>query len=84
MPTPALLGPALALVIAFAQPAIAQMARVEKAHLELESAPTSVAAGSVARRVARVAIDDGWHVNASVPTLSYLIPTELTVALPEG
>jgi thiol:disulfide interchange protein len=69
---------------AFAPPASAQMARVEKAHLDLESAPTSVAAGSVARRVARVAIDDGWHVNASVPTLPYLIPTELTVELPAG
>ena len=80
----ALLATATWQVTAWPPPAGAQMAKVEKAHLDFEPAPVSAVAGSVARRVARVIIDDGWHVNAPVPTLSYLIPTELTVELPAG
>jgi len=61
--------------------ASAQIARPEKAHLEIESATS---AGGTASLVARVEIDEGWHVQAHVPTYDYLIPTVLSLDLPPG
>ena len=51
---------------------------------------TLAAAGGKAARGATVAIDisatieAGWHINAHEPTEPYLIPTEVTLALPPG
>jgi suppressor for copper-sensitivity B len=60
------------------------LARVEKAHLSVERAPASAAAGTVVHATAVVLLEDGWHVNAHVPSLDYLIPTDLEVELPAG
>ncbi|HEX9669160.1 MAG TPA: protein-disulfide reductase DsbD domain-containing protein, partial [Thermoanaerobaculia bacterium] len=62
----------------------AQPPDLEKASLTLAADRTAYAPGSAAVVVARVAVEDGWHVNANVPTFDYLIPTELGLALPEG
>lgn len=56
----------------------------EKAELTLAASRTAFAPGEPARLAALVAIDDGWHLQAHVPTYEYLIPTELRVATPEG
>jgi len=60
----------------------AQVRREERAHLSLAAA--SIAAGSTVHLEARIAIDEGWHVNAHKPTLDYLIPTAVTVEVPAG
>jgi len=62
----------------------AQPPDLEKASLTLAADRTAYAPGSAAVVVARVAVEDGWHVNANVPTFDYLIPTELGLTLPEG
>ena len=62
----------------------AQPPDLEKASLTLAADRTAYAPGSAAVVVARVTVEDGWHVNANVPTFDYLIPTELVLALPEG
>jgi suppressor for copper-sensitivity B len=75
----------LAAVAALAASALAaQVARPQKARLDLEPAAIEVAAGAEALVEAIVAIDDGWHLQAHVPTYDYLIPTVLTVELPGG
>jgi suppressor for copper-sensitivity B len=58
--------------------------RVEKAHLSVEGAPSSAAAGSVVHAAAVVLLEEGWHVNAHVPSLDYLIPTDVEVDVPAG
>ena len=62
----------------------AQPPDLEKASLTLAADRTAYAPGSAAVVVARVTVEDGWHVNANVPTFDYLIPTELALTLPEG
>ncbi|HEX5758620.1 MAG TPA: cytochrome c biogenesis protein CcdA, partial [Thermoanaerobaculia bacterium] len=62
----------------------AQPPDLEKASLTLAADRTAYEPGSAAVVVARVTVEDGWHVNAHVPTYDYLIPTELTLHLPEG
>ncbi len=59
-------------------------AAVEKAHFEAFVERSAFAAGERARIVARVTIDEGWHIQAHEPSFEYLIPTELTVELPAG
>lgn len=54
----------------------------EKAGLALAASRTAFAPGTPARLAALVTIDDGWHLQAHVPTYDYLIPTELRVAAP--
>jgi len=78
---PRALAAALALALA-AGPAGAQIRRVQKATVELESA--AVAPGAAVELAAVVSVEDGWHLQAHVPTYDYLIPTVLTVALPDG
>jgi suppressor for copper-sensitivity B len=67
-----------------AAPLAAQVARPQKARLALEPARLEVAAGGEARLAAIVTIDDGWHLQAHVPTYDYLIPTALGLELPAG
>lgn len=40
---------------------------------------TNLAKGASGDAVVRLAIDNGYHVNANPPTFSYLIPTELQI-----
>jgi thiol:disulfide interchange protein len=75
---------ALAAGLIAAAPLAAQIARPQKARLALETGAAEVAAGGEARLEAVVAIDDGWHLQAHVPTYDYLIPTVLAVELPAG
>jgi thiol:disulfide interchange protein len=76
---------AAALTAAFAAaPLAAQVARLQKAQLALEPERIEVTAGSEARITAVVTIDEGWHLQAHVPTYDYLIPTVLKVDLPAG
>jgi suppressor for copper-sensitivity B len=72
---------ALAAALLLTPALAAQIARPQKARLALEA--VGVADGE-ARLVARVAVDEGWHVQAHVPTYDYLIPTVLRLDLPPG
>jgi suppressor for copper-sensitivity B len=62
----------------------AQIARPEKADFVLTSDRTAYDAGAPAQVAALVTIEPGWHVNSNKPTFDYLIPTELTLELPQG
>lgn len=62
----------------------AQIARPEKADFVLTSDRTAYEAGAPAQVAALVTIEQGWHVNSNKPTFDYLIPTELTLELPQG
>lgn len=62
----------------------AQIARPEKADFVLTSDRTAYEAGAPAQVAALVTIEPGWHVNSNKPTFDYLIPTELTLELPQG
>lgn len=74
---------ALALCLLVA-PIAAQLDVEHKASLTLRTDRTAYPAGSEVTLTADVTIDHGWHVNGNEPTLPYLIPTELTLALPTG
>jgi suppressor for copper-sensitivity B len=67
-----------------AVPAGAQAFPDEHAALEVHLDRTAYPPGSTALLAGVLAIDDGWHVNAHVPTFDWLIPTELTVETPAG
>lgn len=56
----------------------------QKASFELAADRTAYRPGETARLVARVEVEDGWHVQANVPTYDYLIPTVLTLEAPAG
>src|SRR5262245_24374455 len=62
----------------------AQLKTEQKASLVLNADRTAYDAGSPARVAALVSIERGWHVNSNQPTFDYLIPTVLTLELPDG
>lgn len=73
------------LLPAVAGDAGAQGLRTEqKAKLVLRADRTAYPPGSEARLAAVVTIEPGWHTNSHEPTYEWLIPTDLTVDLPEG
>ncbi len=79
------LAPALGLLLVVSGlPAFAQFAREEKASLQVVADRTAYEPGGTVALAARVRIEDHWHVNSNTPTYEYLIPTELTLTLPEG
>ena len=79
------LAPALGLLLVVSSlPAFAQFAREEKASLQVVADRTAYEPGGTVALAARVRIEDHWHVNSNTPTYEYLIPTELTLTLPEG
>lgn len=80
----ALLSLALLLPGLAVPPAGAQLARPERARLELLAGRTAHLPGEEARVVARVTVDEGWHIQAHRPTFDYLIPTRLALDLPSG
>ncbi|MEM7482604.1 MAG: thioredoxin family protein [Acidobacteriota bacterium] len=57
---------------------------VERAEVRLLADQTAYPPGATARLAAVVEIEDGWHVNANLPTFDYLIPTELELEAPGG
>jgi suppressor for copper-sensitivity B len=65
-------------------PAAAQPDFLQKASFELVTDRSAHEPGSTAQIAAFVHVDDGWHVNSHIPSDEYLIPTELSVALPAG
>ena len=71
-------------LVLLAGPLPAQIARPEKADFVLTSDRTAYEAGTPAQVAALVTIEPGWHVNSNKPTFDYLIPTELTLELPQG
>jgi suppressor for copper-sensitivity B len=75
---------ALAALVLAATPAPAQPPDLDKAGLALVADGATYAPGAAAVLVAKVTIDEGWHVNAHVPTYDYLIPTALELELPAG
>jgi len=79
-----LLAPFLCLLLAFAGGAAAQLKPEQKASVVLNADRTAYDAGSPARVAALVTIEPEWHVNSNKPTYDYLIPTVLTLELPEG
>lgn len=56
----------------------------QKASLEVTADRTAYEAGATVRLAAEVTIEDHWHVNSHTPTYDWLIPTVLTLELPEG
>lgn len=75
----------LGLLFAFlCVPVIAQFAHEEKASLQIAADRSAYEPGETVALAAKVRIEDHWHVNSNTPTYDYLIPTELTLALPEG
>jgi len=75
---------AVVAAIAFAAPLSAQIARLQKAHLELAAPMLQVTPGADARFEVTLVVDPGWHVQAHVPTYDYLIPTVLSLEPPAG
>ena len=70
--------------LALAGAAAAQIKPEQKASLVFNADRTAYDAGSAARVAALVSIEPGWHVNSNKPTFDYLIPTVLTLELPDG
>src|SRR3954464_10355893 len=77
-------GLLLAVLVLAALPAAAKIHGPEQAKLSLAADRTAYAPGATAHLAALVTIVPGWHVNAHQPTFEYLIPTEITFALPAG
>jgi thiol:disulfide interchange protein DsbD len=61
--------------------ALPAAARVE---LQLQIADDPVAPGTTTRITALAQVESGWHVNAHKPNEPFLIPTALTLKLPDG
>ena len=55
-----------------------------KASMELVADRTSYAPGESASIAARVTVESGWHMNSHTPTFPWLIPTDVTLAVPDG
>ena len=73
-----------ALVTAAASPLHAQPERPQKASVELLADRSAYAPGATARLAAVMVIEDGWHTNSHEPSYDWLIPTELSLSLPES
>jgi suppressor for copper-sensitivity B len=71
-------------LLALAGGAAAQIKPEQKASFVLHADRTAYEAASPARLAALVSIEKDWHVNSNKPTFDFLIPTVLTLALPEG
>jgi len=81
----ALLAAALIAALATAlAPAASAFQAEEKGRLEAGLDRTAYAPGDTARLAAVLTLEEGWHTNAHAPTYDYLIPTEVTVEVPEG
>ncbi len=74
---------ALALLLV-AAPLVGQLRVEQKAKLEIAADRTAYEAGATVSLSARVTIEDHWHVNSNTPTYDYLIPTVLSLQLPQG
>lgn len=62
------------------QPEIVSSASVVRA----EAMGAEAAAGGTAEASVKLAIKEGYHINANPPSMSYLFPTELSVEPSEG
>ncbi len=62
----------------------AQRPALEKARLELASDRSAHRRGETARIAAIAQVEQGWHIQSHTPSLDYLIPTVLTLDLPDG
>ncbi|MEM7356843.1 MAG: protein-disulfide reductase DsbD domain-containing protein, partial [Acidobacteriota bacterium] len=56
----------------------------QRATLEIVADRTAYEPGATVQLAAQVTIDDHWHVNSNTPTYDYLIPTVLSLELPDG
>jgi suppressor for copper-sensitivity B len=74
----------LVAVLALSGAAEAQLGLEQKASFVLSADRTAYEPGAPARLAALVSIARGWHVNSHQPTFEYLIPTVLTLELPQG
>ncbi|HUP23301.1 MAG TPA: thioredoxin family protein [Thermoanaerobaculia bacterium] len=59
-------------------------AAVQKATLDVVTDRDAYPFGAIVGLAAKVTIEDGWHLQSHTPSLEYLIPTVLSVELPEG
>ena len=74
----------LVAVLAAAVPAAGQFgASAKKATLKLKADRTAYEPGSTVRLAGLVKVEKNWHVNSNTPTYDYLIPTALSLELPE-
>ena len=74
----------LTILVVAASAALGQLAAPEKASLTLRADRTAYLPGEPVRIAAVVDIEDGWHMNSHTPTFDWLIPTELSLTLPEA
>ncbi len=65
-------------------PSRAQLARTEKATLEVVADRTAYDPGGEAEVAAVMTIEAGWHTNSHWPSFEYLIATQVRFELPEG
>jgi thiol:disulfide interchange protein len=78
-----ILLPALVSVAA-PPPLHARLERPQKAKVELLADRSAYPPGSTARLAAVMVIEKGWHTNSHRPSYDWLIPTDLTLTLPES
>jgi len=81
---PVVAGLLVLLPLLAATPLPAQELRPQKASLELVADRSAYEPGDPARLAAVMTVEEGWHTNSHLPTYEWLIPTELTLALPDG
>lgn len=55
-----------------------------KVDVTIQTDRETILAGSEVQTVARMSIDDNWHINSNRPTLEWLIGTVLTLDLPDN
>ena len=78
------LAVALVVAAALSVTVAAQRPALEKARLELASDRSAHRRGETARIAAIAQVEQGWHIQSHTPSLDYLIPTVLTLDLPDG
>ncbi len=76
----------IALVFALLLPALSAttVEAQQRATLDIAADRTAYQPGDTVRLAAKVTIDEHWHVNSNTPNLEYLIPTELSLELPDS
>lgn len=74
----------LATALTLGAAAAAQPRDREKASYELFVDRTAYEAGDTVELAAVVEIEEGWHIQSHQPTFEWLIPTEISYALPDG
>lgn len=74
----------LGLLLVLGALSLAAPSRAAESKVSLALRPTSASPGGAVELIIEVTIAPGWHINAHQPNQKFLVPTTLTLALPEG